>query len=202
MALSSSLGHPTAPEPASRVGCCGGALKGTKDFSFPAHPRAVPTLQAGGQAGDRETVPRSQAPSLPPPTLLCLMTKTRAARSCRAEEALAHTWTSVAGWPRTIHAGRPAPLTVGYSSGCPSSVLCGTYLRRQSSGPGTASLPLQSNGAGLGQPLRLLQCLLGLCGRGKVVTGPGAGAGLAFLRVDPGGGNMVPPWEQNRGPFL
>lgn len=147
-------------------------------------------------------MPRSQAPSLPPPTLLCLMTKARAARSCRAEEALAHTWTLVAGGPRTIHAGRPAPLTVGYSSGCPSSVLCGTCLRRQSSGPGTASLPLQSNVAGLGQPLRLLRCLLGLFGRGKVVTGPGAGAELASLRVDPGEGNMVPPWEQNRGPFL
>lgn len=38
-----------------------------------------------------------QAPSLPPPsTLLCLMTRAGAARSCRAEAALAHTWTSVA----------------------------------------------------------------------------------------------------------
>lgn len=31
-----------------------------------------------------------------PPALLCLMTRTRAAKSCRAEEALAHTWTSAA----------------------------------------------------------------------------------------------------------
>lgn len=59
------------------------------DFSFPTHPRALPALQAGGQAEDRETEPRCHwAPSLPPHTLL-FMTKTRAARSCQAEEALA-----------------------------------------------------------------------------------------------------------------
>lgn len=50
------------------------------------------------------------------------------------------------GWPRTIHVGRPAPLTVGYSLGCSSSVLCGTCLCRRSSGPDITSLPLQSNG--------------------------------------------------------
>lgn len=54
------------------------------------------------------------------------------------------------GWPRTIHAGRPAPLTVGYSSACSSSVLCGTYLCHRSSGPGIASLPLQSKRTELG----------------------------------------------------
>lgn len=50
------------------------------------------------------------------------------------------------GWPRTIHAGRPAPLTADCNSGCSSSVLCGTCLCHQSIGLGTASLPLQRNG--------------------------------------------------------
>lgn len=79
------------------MGCHRGTWRAETDFSFPTHPRTLPALQAGGQAEDRETVLRDHwAPSLPPHTLLCLMTKTRAARSCQAEEALAHTWTSVA----------------------------------------------------------------------------------------------------------
>lgn len=34
-------------------------------------------------------------PGFLPPHLLCLMTKAKAARNCRAEAALAHTWTWV-----------------------------------------------------------------------------------------------------------
>lgn len=45
---------------------------------------------------------------------------------------------SSSGWcgcPRTIHAGRHAPLTADCSLGCPSSVLCGTCLCHQILGP-------------------------------------------------------------------